>query len=322
MSAAEEAAAVDPAVEMREKAEASLSDARAIARAALGAEPAGMKPLGGGLSNLVYELTDRSEGPLILRLSPDEGKLTDYRKEAWAMQQAASVDVPVPETLDVGARSGHAYMLQRKAEGVEGTDHPDRLAIHREVGRLARALHGVPTRGFGHVFDPDRQLFTRHATWAEYLSEELEVEKRLAILDENRMLSAAQTMRVHAVLHEIGAWEHAPSLNHGDMRLKNVIVDAQGKVAAVLDWEFCASTIAPHWDLSLALHDLSIDAKHRFLEGYGLSEQEIVAMAEVMKAFNIVNYAPFVARAVEEGDEVLLERFRTRFSGALDLYSI
>ena len=37
-------------------------------------------------------------------------------------------------------------------------------------------------------------------------------------------------------------------------------------------WEFCSSNVAPYWDLSLALHDLSIDAKQASLGGYGVSE--------------------------------------------------
>ncbi len=45
-------------------------------------------------------------------------------------------------------------------------------------------------------------------------------------------------------------------------------------------------------------------------------------MAPVLKAFNIINYAPFVAHAAEKKDESLLEQYRTRFSGALDLYSL
>ena len=45
-------------------------------------------------------------------------------------------------------------------------------------------------------------------------------------------------------------------------------------------------------------------------------------MAPILKAINIINYAPFVERAAEEKDEQRLDQYRTRFSGALDLYSL
>lgn len=45
-------------------------------------------------------------------------------------------------------------------------------------------------------------------------------------------------------------------------------------------------------------------------------------MAPVLKALNVTNYAPCIERAAAEGDERRLDQFRTRFSGALDLYSL
>ena len=50
--------------------------------------------------------------------------------------------------------------------------------------------------------------------------------------------------------------------------MKNVIVNEAGEIKAILDWEDCSSNCAPYWDFSIALHDLSIDGKQKFLEGY------------------------------------------------------
>ncbi|WP_245433814.1 phosphotransferase [Methylocystis hirsuta] len=38
-------------------------------------------------------------------------------------------------------------------------------------------------------------------------------------------------------------WDPSPVLNHGDMRLKNVVADASGAITAVIDWECCASNV-------------------------------------------------------------------------------
>jgi aminoglycoside phosphotransferase (APT) family kinase protein len=125
---------------------------------------------------------------------------------------------------------------------------------------------------------------------------------------------------VRELLLAIGRKRKAPSLNHGDMRLKNVIVDAAGKITAIIDWEECCSQIAPYWDLSVALHDLSVDAKQAFLEGYGLSPKDLGALAPSLRALNIVNYAPAIERAAR--DRVALDWFRARLAGALDLYTL
>ncbi len=111
-----------------------------------------------------------------------------------------------------------------------------------------------------------------------------------------------------------------PSLNHGDLRLKDAIVDDDGQIAAIVDWEDCLSTIAPQWELSISLHDLSIDEKHLFLEGYGLGLAQVEEMAPLIKAFNIVNYSNAIARAVETGDQKSGADFQTaseRGSGSL-----
>ena len=113
-----------------------------------------------------------------------------------------------------------------------------------------------------------------------------------------------------------------PSLNHGDLRLKNVIADEDGKIRAIIDWEKATSNIAPYWELSAALHDPGIDDQERFIEGYGLKPKRVLEIAPYVKAFNLLNYTDDINRALEAKDKRAIAGLRLRFSGALDLYSI
>ena len=282
-----------------------------------------MKAIGGGLTNLVFQ-TEANGGPYIIRIGNDPAKLQDFLKEQWAIEQAAAVGVPVPEVLEVGVELIQApYMISRSVAGIEGTMVSEPMALLEEMGRLTSLIHTVPTSGFGHTFDWSNNKLSRMETWAAFLKRELKLDQRLEVLRQHKMLSPKQSRGLKAALRDIENWNNPPMLNHGDMRLKNVIVDEKsGKVKAVLDWEFCCSNIAPHWDLSLALHDLSVDAKQAFIKGYGLKEEQILEMAPILKALNVINYAPFVADAAGQGDKELLARYRIRFSGALDLYSL
>ena len=128
--------------------------------------------------------------------------------------------------------------------------------------------------------------------------------------------------KLRQIIDDTRTIEVKPSLNHGDLRLKNVIVDEDGEIAAIVDWDECISTIAPQWELSIALHDLSIDEKHLFLEGYGLSAEQLEKMAPLIKAFNIINYSAAIERAVETNDHKALAEIKLRMSSALDLYSL
>ncbi|MBA3352523.1 MAG: aminoglycoside phosphotransferase family protein, partial [Blastocatellia bacterium] len=113
-----------------------------------------------------------------------------------------------------------------------------------------------------------------------------------------------------------------PSLNHGDLRLKNVIADEGGKIVAVIDWDKAVSTIAPHWELSLALHDLGVDRQEQFVEGYGLKPKRLADIAPYVKVFNLLNYTDEVNRVIAAKDKLGLARLRARFAGTFDLYTL
>ena len=298
------------------------SYARQIIEHHLGSKPKRITERAGGLTNFVMEV-DHADGDFIVRMSTAPAKIREYLKEQWAIARASEIGVPTAEVLEVGADIvGIPYMVLRKAEGQEATHHPERFAILREMGRLTALIHSIKTSGFGHTFDWSSNQLSRNDTWKEYLHGELKVEPRVDLLDKHDMLTKEQLKRLRSVVHDMERWKPSPVLNHGDMRLKNVLVDDPGAITAVIDWEFCTSNVAPYWDLSVALHDLSVDAKQEFLTGYGLTDSEVRDMAPTLKAINVINYAPFVERAVEERDRAKLEQYRTRLRGALDLYSI
>ena len=136
------------------------------------------------------------------------------------------------------------------------------------------------------------------------------------------MLDRAQLAKVQNVLDRACRKGRTSALNHGDLRLKNVIVDAKARIVAILDWEHCISSLAPEWELSLALHDLTIDEKHKFLDGYGVRPKDLQAMAPAMKALNIINYVGEIERLASNKETKELEFFRIRLKGVLDLYSL
>ena len=257
----------------------------------------------------------------MVRISPDTEKVATFTKELWATQKVREVGVPSPEVLAVGNIGSEPYMVSRRVTGAEATHHPKRKHIVHEMGRFARTINSVRTTSFGVNFDWTANG-PKNNTWAEYLDQELQIERRLRLFTEHKILSAQQVEKLKEIVDDARAMRVEPSLNHGDMRLKNVIVDDDGQIAAIVDWEDCLSTIAPQWELSIALHDLSIDEKHLFIEGYGLDSKQVEEMSPLIKAFNVINYSNAVEHAVAKGDHKSLAEFRLRLNGGLDLYSL
>ncbi|HKG73336.1 MAG TPA: aminoglycoside phosphotransferase family protein [Aestuariivirgaceae bacterium] len=306
-------------------AEVNASRARAMARKIIShhfsAPPLRLVGQDGGLSNHVF-MVKHKEGDLVVRLSSDPARINAYIKEQWAAAKAKELKVPAPEILEVGNQViPFPYMVSRRAEGSEATFHPKRLEILRELGSIAARINTIQTTGFGTTFDWSNNQLSLNDSWEEFLTKELDIESRLGILSKRKMLSRLQIRKMSGILRAMGKKRVRPSLNHGDLRLKNVLVSREGAIKAVIDWEDCISLL-PFWELSVALHDLSIDEKQGFLEGYGLKEPKIVEMTPMVKALNVINYAPEIERLAEAKDFARLEQYRTRLSGALDLYCL
>lgn len=307
-------------------ANAEIKQAKEMARAVIAHHFGNKKPRRiehktSGLSNFVFA-AHHAEGDFIVRISPDPTRINSFIKEQWAQNKAGEIGVPTPEILEVGTDIiSQPFMISRIVEGQEATFHPKRFEILKEMGRYAALINTIHTSGFGSTFDWSSNQLSLNSSWREFLEKELQFESKLATLEKHKMLDAAQAKKIRKTLADAGKTKIKPALNHGDIRLKNVMVDDDGRITAFLDWEHCTSNFAPVWELSLALHDLSIDEKQLFLEGYGLKENKLAELMPVVKAVNFVNYAPEIERLANEKDKTHLEQLRTRLSGALDLYS-
>jgi hygromycin-B 4-O-kinase len=295
--------------------------ARFVIKHHFGSPPSRIAHKSAGLTNFVFAAKHK-DGEFIIRISPDRAAINSFIKEQWAQNEARKAGVPTAEILEVGsAIIPHPYMVTRSVVGMEATHHPDREKIVGDMGRFAALIHGIRTRGFGETFDWSNNQLSRNETWKDYLENEYRYESKLESLENQRMLAPEQSKKLRKLFAEAVKMKPRAVLNHGDMRLKNVIADENGKVTAIIDWENCTSNLAPHWDLSLALHDLGIDEMQRFLIEYGINDKKLREVMPLIKAFNITNYASAIDEIVRSGDKKRLEQYRTRLSGALDLYS-
>lgn len=277
----------------------------------------------GGLTNFVFAVS-HAEGKFVVRISPDPARIDSFIKEQWAQKAAREAGVPVPEILEVGLEEiGFPYMISTTVEGTGAVHHPKRFEIVREMGRYAAVINSIRTTGFGGTFDWSENQLSKNRTFREYLEKEFCYEQKIEVLKKQRMVDAALQRKLRATMKAAARTVRSrPVLCHGDLRLKNLIVDADGKINAILDWEKSTSNVGPHWELSFTLHDLGIDAKQHFIEGYGIQNRKLSDAMPLIKAFNILSYAPEVDGAAEKKDKLALERIRLRMAGAFDLYSL
>jgi hygromycin-B 4-O-kinase len=274
-----------------------------------------------GRTNFVFAV-NHIEGQFVVRISPNADNLSAFLKERWASQKAREAGVPSPEVLAVGNDAvSEPYMIMRRVTGSEATHHPQRQRIIHELGSYAATINSITTTGFGSNFDWTTDG-PKHSTWNSYVNDEFELDKRLELLARNEFLPEAELQEIRRLVENAKPRDGHASLNHSDLRLKNVIVDEGGDIAAIIDWEDCVSTIAPQWELSIALHDLSIDEKQALIDGYGLSGRQVKEMAPLIKACNILNYSRAIEQAIADQNDKSLADLKLRLMGCLDLYSL
>jgi hygromycin-B 4-O-kinase len=274
-----------------------------------------------GRTNYVFAV-NHVEGQFVVRISPDANRIEAFQKELRASRKAREAGVPTPEVLAVGADpASEPYMITRRVTGIEASQNPKRLHIVQELGEYAAVINSIATDGLGTDFEWAENGKTNGA-WDSYLQNEFDLDKRIEILSTNGILSETQLQELVRIVEDAKTKHLKPSLNHSDLRLKNVIVDEGGDIAAIIDWEDCLSTIAPEWELSIALHDLTIDEKQAFIDGYGLTIQQVEEMAPLVKAFNILNYSSAIESAIRTGDQKSLDQIKLRLAGCLDLYRL
>jgi len=282
-----------------------------------------VKRIHGGLANHVFEARIGRE-ELVLRISEHPEKLQVFMKEQWAVTEARKHKVPTPEILEVcNDILGLPYMVSRQIRGRSaGSIGLKKIEVLRELGKYTAIINSIKTQDFGHIFDWSPNKLSRHRTWTEFLDNELDVEGRLESFARLRIFEPTRLKKLRSQVHLMRQWKDRPSLTHGDIRLKNVMLDEKRKIIALLDWEDCMSTIPPYWELSIALHDLNIDEKQVFLEGYGMSFEAYREVAPIIKAINVLNYIRAVHHAANDRNEADLSQLRARLNGAFDLYSL
>lgn len=274
-----------------------------------------------GRTNFVFAV-NHVEGQFVVRISPNADNIQAFRKELWVSKKAREAGVPSPEVLAVGNDAvSEPYMIMRRVTGTEATHHPERRRILHEMARYAATINSITTTGFGTNFDWTDDG-PKYSTWNDYVKEEFEIDKRLELFAQHEIIPEAELQEISRIVENAKPPDGHASLNHSDLRLKNVIVDEGGDIVAIIDWEECLSTIAPQWELSIGLHDLSIDEKHALIDGYGLSNHQVREMAPLIKAFNILNYSPVIEQAIANQNDKNLSEIKLRLMGSLDLYSL
>jgi aminoglycoside phosphotransferase (APT) family kinase protein len=201
----------------------------------------------GGHSNLPFEVTDAGGRRLILRRPPTGPLLPtahDMAREHRIIAAVGPAGIPAPAALgycpDPAVTGAPFYVMDfvdgvvlRSPEDVENAFPRDRRpAIGEDLVEVLARLHAV---------DPDAVGLGDLSRREGYIARQLKrwYAQYQATRDTQGGPDVADIDAVHAALIEDIPEQGRATIVHGDYRLDNTMISADGTVAAVLDWELC-----------------------------------------------------------------------------------
>ncbi len=202
--------------------------------------------IAGGHSNLTFGVTDADGGRYVLRRPPLGHVLAtahDMSREHRIISALGPTDVPVPPTLGLctdESVNGAPFYVMAFVDGHVVRDQPTAERVLDEKGRrragesivdVMAAIHAVDVEavGLGDLGKHDGYIARQLKRWYSQFQASNELTKRPVPL-------------VHEIHDRLAARipdQQGVAIVHGDYRLDNCMVDGDGNVIAVLDWEIC-----------------------------------------------------------------------------------
>jgi aminoglycoside phosphotransferase (APT) family kinase protein len=243
--------------------------------------------LGKGTVNQVC-VVETGMHKVVVRMN-NKDTLPSFIKEKWCIEQAAAVGVPGPEVLSVGIVNETAYMIQAFVEGDNGLDsNVPKSSIWSKLGEYAKLIHSIPVKGYGeNLIDPVHGEFQSpsHAgsdgSWQGYVSHNMESLTEHDRLIDLGVISLIESQRIKKLFENLKNQSFRFGLNHGDLSLKNTIVNQANQVV-LLDWNAKVSVV-PHATIAQLMHYQILELDEApsaeefkaFIDGYGISEAEL-----------------------------------------------
>ena len=208
------------------------------------APPLRYERITGGHSNLTYVVTDAVGNRFVLRRPPVGDLLAtahDVVREHDIMAAVAGTGVPVPRMLGACRQpevTGAPFYVMAHVEGIV-------LHTAEDAERLLPAASGRQRAGETlvdalvalHALEPDDVGLGGLSRKGGYLDRQL---KRWAAQWDTYELDDLVGMPdLHAWLRANRPAESPARIVHGDCRLGNALLDSDGTVVAMLDWELC-----------------------------------------------------------------------------------
>ncbi|HYC00538.1 MAG TPA: phosphotransferase family protein [Candidatus Limnocylindrales bacterium] len=198
----------------------------------------------GGHSNLTYKVTDSAGASWVLRRPPLGAVLAtahDMGREHRIISALANTGVPVPPAVALcqdESVNGAPFYVMKFVEGhVLDTPYAVHHGVPDRAARTRLGAHVIESLAALHMLDPGSVGLGDLGRKEAYLDRQLSRWRGQWEKSKTRELPAME--ETYELLVKARPEQKYTGIVHGDYRLGNMLCTAEGRVAAVLDWELC-----------------------------------------------------------------------------------
>ncbi|MDA2921918.1 aminoglycoside phosphotransferase family protein [Patescibacteria group bacterium AH-259-L07] len=278
-----------------------------------------VSPITKGEVNKVFVI-ETPKMSLIVRINENKSYIREYEKEKLCMEKVSKLGVPLPRVLKIGSRIiPYVYMAYECIQGIPADEYKgDKLRVWYQIGEYAALINSIKTYGYGgrFQFQPHQDKDgNSHKNWIEYIDRGINMVLKSTLLVKNDVIRREEVSKIKSELEEIKVWQFKPRLGHGNLALKNTIVNKNGRVVAVLDWGDAVSHRAPHFELATTLFWINLAEQKAFLNGYGLSIERYEAIRKDVEKLQLLEHLGsaiwYIQRKDYKGLEYAKRKLRT-----------
>ena len=301
--------------------------------------------IAGGHSNLTFAVTDAAGNKYVLRRPPLGHRLAsahDMGREHRIIAALAASDVPVAPALgfcDDPAVNDLPFYVMRFVDGLVIRDKEFAEASLTPAARRRASESLVDTMARIHAVDINRVGLADLGKHEGYIARQLKRWHQNIVDQRTRDLPLVE--QVYEELMRRIPEQKGVSIVHGDYRLDNCMVNADGDVIAVLDWEICTlgdpmadvgllmvywngpRDEASAWSNTVCTADGFLDRadlarRYAQKSGRDISQLDFYTAFAFWKLACIIEgvYARYLGGALGEKDPAELEPFRLQVDGA------
>ena len=198
--------------------------------------------IAGGHSNLTFRVTDATGHRWVLRRPPLHQVLAsahDMSREHKIIAALAPTDVPVAPVVGLcqdEAVNGAPFYVMEHVDGLVVRDINVAQGLS-EQQRRAAGISTIETLARIHAVDVDAVGLGDLGKKEDYIARQLK--RWHGQFEKSKTREVPVVDEVHDALAELIPEQGPAAIVHGDYRLDNCMIDDDGQVIAVLDWEIC-----------------------------------------------------------------------------------